>query len=64
MVFDKVMLSNLYLINGASKCMTSFTIMNVPFFVFIYIYIDIVHEARLYLAYNFDMKDIVKLMSY
>jgi hypothetical protein len=30
----------------------------------LYIYIDVVHEARLFLAYNFDMKDIVKLMSY
>jgi hypothetical protein len=34
--FDKVMLSNAYLINGASKCITSFTIMNVSLFVFIY----------------------------
>jgi hypothetical protein len=33
--FDKVMLSNAYLINGASKCITSFTIMNVSLFVFI-----------------------------
>jgi hypothetical protein len=29
----------------------------------LYIYIDIVHEDRLFLAYNFDMKDIVKQMS-
>ena len=33
--FDKVMLSNAYLINGASKCIASFTIMNVLLFVYI-----------------------------
>jgi hypothetical protein len=32
--FDKVMLSNLYLINGASKCIKSFTLINVSLFVF------------------------------
>ena len=37
MVFDKVMLSDLYFINGASKSIASFTIMNVPLFVYIYI---------------------------
>jgi hypothetical protein len=36
MAFDKVMLSNLYLINGASKRIASFTIMNVSLFVYIY----------------------------
>jgi hypothetical protein len=35
--FDKVMLSNAYLINGASKCIASFTIMNVSLFVYIHI---------------------------
>jgi hypothetical protein len=68
--FDKVMLPNLYLINDASKCIASFTIMNVSLFVFYTLMtfffltnIDIVHESRLFFAYNFDMKDIVKLMS-
>jgi hypothetical protein len=33
----KVMLSNAYLINGASKCIASFTIMNASLFVYIHI---------------------------
>jgi hypothetical protein len=33
----KVMLSNAYLINGANKCIASFTIMNVSLFVYIHI---------------------------
>jgi hypothetical protein len=61
--FDKVMLSNAYLINSASKCISSFIIMNVSLFVYIYwllayfwISIDIVHGAKRSLAYNFDIK--------
>jgi hypothetical protein len=30
----------------------------------LYIYIDVVHETRLFIAYNFDMKDIVELLPY
>jgi hypothetical protein len=51
------MLSNLYLINGASKYKASFTIMNVQLFVYIYILtislfyfilasVDIVHNTK------------------
>jgi hypothetical protein len=63
MAFDKVMLSNLYLINGTSKCISKFY-NNECVIICLYIYIDVVHETRLFLVYNFDMKDIVELMPY
>jgi hypothetical protein len=34
--FDKVMLSNAHLINGASKCIARFTRMSMSLFVYIY----------------------------
>ena len=52
--FDNVMLSNLYLINSASKCIANFTIMNVSLFVFDILMTCLVFELTLMLCMKLD----------
>ena len=51
---DNVMLSNAYLINGASKCITGFTIMNISLFFFDILMTCLFSELTLILCMKLD----------
>jgi hypothetical protein len=63
--FDKVMLSNAYLINGGDKCIYSKFNNNEGVIICLYVddllifgtKVDVVHVAKIFLSSNFDMKD-------
>jgi hypothetical protein len=64
--FDKVMLSNAYVINGADKCIYSKFNNNESVVICLYVddllifgtSLDVVHDTKRFLGSNFDMKDI------
>ena len=66
--FDNVMLTHGYVINGANKCIYSKFINNECVIICLYVddllifgtSLDVVHNAKHFLASNFDMKDLGK----
>ena len=64
--FDNVMLTHGYVINGADKCIYSKFINNEGVIICLYVddllifgtSLDVVHDAKHFLASNFDMKDL------